>query len=108
MKVNTVINIDNFDGDYICWLEVKNVPKQFIKQAKQIDKENYFSSCFGICVVKDTDGGEFWNVTTESSIGQLFYIDNLGDKHWMAYELTEEEEKQAIDFCKDYIKKYNI
>lgn len=108
IKVNDVINIDNFDGDYICWLEVIGVPSIFIEQAKQIDGENYNSFCFGICVTKDTDGGEFWNVVTEVPIGQLFYIDNWGKKHWMKYELTEKEESQAIEFCKNYIKENNI
>lgn len=108
MKVNGIINIDRFDEDYICWLEVKNIPEQFIKQAKQIDKENYEESCFGICVVKDTENGEVWNVITESHVGELFYIDVWGTKHWLEYELTEDEKTKAIDFCKNYIKENNI
>ena len=108
MKLNTLFIIYNFYGYYICWLEVIDVPKTFIKQAKLIDGENYNPSCFGICVTKSIDGGEFWNVITESFIGELFYIDNYGTKHWMRYELTEEEEIQAIEFCKNYIKENNI
>jgi hypothetical protein len=33
----------------------------------------------------------------------LFYIDNDGEKHWMPYVLTEDEEKEAIEFCKKYL-----
>jgi hypothetical protein len=104
MEISCPINIDKFDGDYCCWMEVTNVPETFIKQAKEIDGENYEPSCFGICVTKATDGGEFWNVTTENPIGQLFYIDINGEKNWMAYKLSEEEEQKAIEFCKNYIK----
>lgn len=108
MKINAIISIDNFDGNYVCWLEVTDVPFTFIKQAKQIDGVNYSSSCFGICVTRDIDGGEFWNVIIEEPAGQLFYVDNLGNKHWLNYELTEEEENQAIEFCKKFIKENNI
>lgn len=108
MKVNEAISIDNFDGDYVCWMEVIDVPLIFIKQAKRIDGENYSSSCFGICVTKHNDNKNIWNVISEDPIGQLFYVDNLGDKHWMDYKLTEEEENQAIEFCKNYINENNL
>ena len=108
MKINCAINIDRFDENYICWMEVKDISESFIKQAQEIDGENYEPSCFGICVTKTTDGGEFWCVTTESHGGQLFYIDNWGTKHWLEYKLTEEEENQAIEFCKKYIKENKI
>ena len=103
LKINGVINIDKFDEDYICWLEVTNIPKIFIKQAKLIDGKNYNSTCFGICIVKDNECEEKWNVITESFIGQLFYIDDYGTKHWMRYNLNDNEETQAIEFCKNYI-----
>lgn len=108
MKINCPINIDKFDEDYICWMEVTNVPEQFKTEAKQIDGEYYDSTCFGICVVKSVDDPKVWNVITESSVGELFYTDNWGTKHWLEYDLTDDEKTQAIEFCKNYIKENNL
>ena len=108
IKIRCPIDIDKFDENYICWMEVMNIPEQFKIEAKQIDGIYYNSTCFGICVVKDTDDEDIWNVITESHVGELFYTDNLGNKHWMKYNLTENEKKQAIDFCKNYIEKNNL
>lgn len=106
IEIRCPINIDKFDENYICWMEVMNIPEQFKTEAKQIDGEYYDSTCFGICVVKDTDDEDIWNVITESHVGELFYTDNLGNQHWMKYNLTEK--KQAIDFCKNYIEENNL
>lgn len=99
MKVRQIEHYDEFDADIICWLNVEDVPDYFKFLAKNIDGEAYLESCFGICVGKDEDG---WYVCEDKPSCMLFYIDNDGDKHWMPYALTDEEEKQAIEFCKNY------
>ena len=108
LKPTIPINFDKFDEDYICWLEVTNVPLKFQEKAKEIDKKYYNKTCFGVCVVKNTDGGEFWNIVRENPVGELFYIDINGNKNWFEYELSEDEETEMIDFCENYIKENNI
>ena len=98
MKIKTMEHYDEFDEAVVCWLEVEDVSGYFKSLAKQIDKENYSESCFGICVGCDEDG---WYVCQDSPNCELFYVDNLGDKHWMPYVLTEDENKEAIEFCKE-------
>lgn len=88
---------DEFDSAVVCWLEVKDVSDDFKQLAKQIDRENYSEDCFGICVGCDEDG---WYICQDAPSCELFYIDNNGEKHWMDYVLTEEENREAIEFCK--------
>lgn len=101
MKVLTMEHYDVFDDEYICWVCVQDVPRKFIKEAKRIDKENYLEDCFGICVGKDEDG---WYVCQDAQECELYYIDNNGDKHWMAYLLSESEKESAIEYCENYVK----
>lgn len=97
MKIKTMEHYDEFDEDVVCWLEVEDVQDNFKQLAREIDKENYLESCFGICVGYDEDG---WYVCQDAPSCELYYIDNNGDKHWMPYILTEVENKEAIEFCK--------
>lgn len=97
MIVRCVEHMDKFSAtEYIFWLEVDNIPREFIDRAKEIDKEDYEESCFGICVIC-TEAG--WAVCEDEPGCQLFYIDNDGNKHWMPYELSTEEEHDAIEYC---------
>lgn len=97
MKVKCIEHVDHFgENEHVFWLEIDNVPKEFLDKAKEIDKEEFLESCFGICVIC-TDAG--WSVCEDKPKHQLFYIDNNGDKHWMPYELTVEEEHDAIAYC---------
>jgi hypothetical protein len=91
---------DEFDSAVVCWLEVEDVSDYLKCLGKEIDRENYLESCFGICVGCDEDG---WYVCQDAPSCELFYIDNDGEKHWMPYVLTEDEEKEAIEFCKKYL-----
>ena len=91
-----------WDDEYICWVEVKDIPQKFIKQAKQIDGDNYSEDCFGICVSKGEDDG--WCVCQDAPGCELYYIDIDGEKHWMKYVLSEAEYNNAINFCEDYVK----
>lgn len=101
MKIKCIEHVDDFGAnENVCWLEVVDVPTEFIEEAKVIDKENYNEGCFGICVGQDEGG---WYVCEEEPGSELFYIDNDGDKHWMNYKLTELEEADAIKFCKKYL-----
>lgn len=100
MKIKTMEHCDEFDGAVVCWLEVEDVQDSFKQLAKQIDKENYLEDCFGICVGCDEDG---WYVCQDEPSCELFYIDVDGDKHWMSYVLTEDENAEAIKFCKEYL-----
>ena len=100
MKVKQMEHYDVFCADIVCWLEVEDVPDYFKFCAQNIDGEAYMESCFGICVGKDEDG---WYVCQDGSQCELFYIDDDGEKNWMPYVLTDEEKKQAIEFCKNYL-----
>ena len=97
MKVKTMEHYDEFDDAVVCWLEVEGVSSTFKHLARLLDKENYSEDCFGICVGCDEDG---WYVCQDAPSCELFYVDNNGDKHWMSYVLTEEENTEAIEFCK--------
>lgn len=98
MKIKTMEHYDEFDDAVVCWLEVEDVQDDFKHLAREIDKENYLESCFGICVGCDEDG---WYVCQDAPNCELFYIDNNGEKHWMPYILSEAENKEAIEFCKE-------
>ena len=100
MKIEIMEHYDEFDGAVVCWLEVEEVEDYFKCLAKQIDGENYSEDCFGICVGCDEDG---WYVCQDSPSCELFYVDNNGDKHWMDYVLTDDENTEAIKFCKEYL-----
>ena len=101
MKVLEMEHYDDFDDDYVFWVCVQDIPAKFIQEAKQIDKENYLPTCFGICVCKDEDG---WGVCQDSPGCELYYIDNNGYKHWMEYLLSDVEKENAVEYCKTYIK----
>ena len=100
MKIKVMEHCDEFDSAVVCWLDVEDVQDNFKQLAKQIDGENYLEDCFGICVGRDEDG---WYVCQDAPGCELFYIDNDGEKHWMSYMLTEDENSEAIKFCKEYI-----
>ena len=104
MKISKMGYYDKFwDDEYVCWVEVDDIPKIFIEKAKEIDKENYSKDCFGICVAKSED--DDWCVCQESFGCELYYIDNNGDKHWMEYLLNDIEKDKAIEFCSNYVKR---
>ena len=101
VKIKSMEHCDKFcDNEYVCYVTVENIPNEFMDQAKEIDKENYTSDCFGIWVGNDEDG---WFVGQDSPGCELYYIDNDGEKHWMEYVLSDDEEELAIKYCKEYI-----
>lgn len=99
MKIRCIEHVDDFnEKEHIFWLEVDNVPKEFIERAKSIDREEFLETCFGICVMCN---GDDWCVCADGPNCELFYIDNEGEKHWMEYKLTEFETNEAIEYCKN-------
>lgn len=103
MKVSCIEHIDIFNpSERVFWLIVENVPDEFIKIAKEIDKEEYVDDYFGICVINSNNE---WDICQDSVDHELFYIDTYGEKQWMEYSLNSSEKEGAIKFCKDYINK---
>ena len=100
MKVLEMEHYDKFDGEYVCWVIVQNIPAKFVQEAKRIDKKNYSPTCFGICVGKDECG---WYICQDAPGCELYYVDNNGDKNWMDYVLSHAEEISAIEYCKKYV-----
>lgn len=99
MKIKFIEHMDEFgQNERTFWLEVEDIPSEIIEQAKAIDGENFSVSCFGICVIQT---GNDWFVCVDEPRKELFYIDNDGDKHWLQYEVSAEEEHDAIEYCKN-------
>ena len=90
-----VEHFDSFDDSIVFWVDITGVSKTLISQAKQIDKENFNEECFGCCVLLDKDG---WIVVHQDEC-LIYYIDNIGDKHWLESELNEQEKQVVIDMC---------
>ena len=99
MKFKNIENIDDFGGDKVFTLTVKDVDDRFIQMAKAEDGENYDDGCFGIWVNYDAYANEYY-VCQDSIDCELFYVNNDGDKIWMPYILTNEEATEMIDVCK--------
>lgn len=100
IKSNGVEHFDNFGDSIIFWCIVDNVPQKYINKAKEIDKENYSSDCFGCCIILDTDG---WAICQDEPNCELYYIDNNGDKHWVNKTFTDKEKETFIDDCFEII-----
>lgn len=102
MKVRCIEHVDKFnENEYVFWLEVDAVPKEFIEKAKQIDGEEFLETCFGICVMCNEND---WCICQDDADCELFYIDNEGKKHWFKCKLIELEASEAIEFCKNNLK----
>ena len=89
-------HFDNFGDSVIFWCVAENVPKKYINKAVQIDKENYSSNCFGVCVIFDAEG---FHMCQDSLGCELYYIDNNGDKHWFEKVFIKEESKAFFEAC---------
>lgn len=101
MKIKDIEHIDDFGmGELVFWIEVTDVPKQLVKQAKMIDQENYSDDCFGICA--GSNDGEYY-ICEDSSTSELYYVDNNGDKHWLEYILSDAERNEVFEFCNSYV-----
>jgi hypothetical protein len=98
MKIKQMEHVDDFEmGEFVFWIEVTDVPKHLVEQAKMIDGENYSEDCFGVCAGANED--EYY-ICEDSSDSELYYVDNNGDKHWLKYVLSEAERNEIFEFCK--------
>lgn len=98
MKIKHIEHVDDFGmGELVFWIEVTDIPKQLVEQAKMIDGKNYSEDCFGICA--GANDGEYY-ICKDSSDSELYYVDNNGDKHWLKYVLSEAERNEVFEFCK--------
>lgn len=88
---------DNFgDTERVFWVDVSGVPECFVGEAKKIDGADYTEDCFGVCIQHNSETGEF--VAIEDKPGQnLYYVDNLGEKHWFDYCLSGRELAQIVE-----------
>ena len=93
-------HFDNFGDSIIFWCVAENIPQKYIKNAINLDGENYLSDCFGACVVFDSDG---FHMCQDEEKYELYYIDNNGDKHWMEKEFTNDESKTFFEMCFEQI-----
>lgn len=97
MKIRCIEHVDEFGpNERTFWLEVEDIPRELIEEAKAIDGENFDISCFGICVIQT---GSSWFVCMDEPGRDMFYIDNDGNKHWLQYIVSTEEEHDAIEYC---------
>ena len=102
IKVREMEQCDKFDeNEYCCWVQVTDVPDNFVQEAKEIDGEWYSNTCFGICVT--CSDGE-WYVCQDNIGCELYYIDFLGNTIWFNYILSDAEKESAIEYCKNYVK----
>ena len=103
MKIRCIEHVDEFGpNERTFWVEVDEVPIEFIKKAKEIDGENFLETCFEICVIKTEYG---WFICEDEPGYELFYIDNEGDKNWMPYTLSETEVHDAVEYCMNELEK---
>ena len=89
--------LEHFDkfgvAEVIYWVDVSGVPERFVDEAKRIDGADYSEGCFGVCIQHDRETGKF--AAIEDNPGQnIYYVDNLGEKHWFDYSLSEQELEQ--------------
>ena len=93
MTFKGVEDFDDLDTESIYWVAVSGVPERFVNEAERIDGSNYSGECFGVCIQHDRETGKF--AAIEDNPGQnIYYVDNLGEKHWFDYSLSEQELEQ--------------
>ena len=97
MKIKGINHVDKFyENERAFWLDLEEIPEELIEQAKKIDGDNFSESRFGMLVVQT---GYNWFVCMDAPSKDVYYIDNNGNRHWMKYVMSEEEEQHAIDYC---------
>lgn len=95
MTFRRVEDFDKLDTESIYWVAVSGVPEKFVNEAERIDGSNYSGECFGVCIQHDKKTGEF--AVIEDTPGQsLYYVDNLGYKHWFGYRMQEQELEKIV------------
>jgi len=100
---NGIEHYDVFDDVVIFWIDLSDPPRSIQRKARRIDKQEYTPNCFGLCVGYDVDSNEFYMVEdtiVNGQRGNIYYIDNCGDKTWFKAEITSELINEVFSACK--------
>lgn len=95
---------DDFGDAVVCWVDVSNVPEELVREARQIDGDDYLDGCFGVCLNYDKEKRKFAPVE-DSSGSHLYYVDNNGNKHWFEYRLEEQEVELLAQYVRPEIER---
>ena len=93
-------NEQYYDGKSSVFI-AENIPEEFVKQAKDIDGENYCESCFQVQIIWNEDDGKIHISSGKlydavGKFGELFYVDVDGNWICMDYRLSEAEYSEVI------------
>lgn len=109
MKFNGIEHLDNFDEEHIFWVELSSLPAYIQKLARVIDGEDYDPTAFGACVLHDIETGMMYFVEDHDLetdfIGNIFYIDINGEKHWFSAKISNTLKKSIFKACRDMSKR---
>jgi hypothetical protein len=96
--ISEIEHWDNFGDSVVFWCvcDSEEIPNELKEKAMIIDGENYDETCFGVCVIFDSEG---FHMCQDSPNCEIYYIDNDGDKHWFEYVFTYEESEDFFDAC---------
>lgn len=77
----TIEYMDDFGDEIYYYLTTSNIPKKFIKLAKNIDGDNYMFSCFRYCIIYNINDNNYTSgileyVTENDGIQEITYLDN--------------------------------
>lgn len=107
MKFSSIEDFDHFPDATIFWIDISEPPHSLKSRAMLIDGKNYNETCFGMCVIFDAQKQEFDVVTDQVAANEepctVYYVDDNGDKHWIACELPEEVTKQIFFECQQVL-----
>ena len=103
MEFKQIEHYDCFPDETIYWAGISDPPQEIQNRAREIDGEAYSPDCFGLCVFHKLSTHEF-EVMTETAYptgesGNIYYVDNDGDKHWFKADLSEDLLKEICDTC---------
>jgi len=102
MKLIRLGDTDKLENVIVFYFEVKEPHEEYIKEAKELDGENYIDDCFGFCLNYDLLRNKF-NLITEQD-DELYYIDNTGYKNYLlGSSITKEILEKAKEIAREQI-----
>ena len=102
MKFNEIETVDLSQDVTIFWAALSDMPEAVQGKAREIDGQEYDAQGFGACVGYDLAKNEFFFFSDENPLtggGNIYYVDEDGDKHWFRVEIGAELTKQIFDAC---------
>jgi len=103
LNVKNIEGFDIFDTEVVFWVEMSDVPSHIQAAALKIDGDAYNKDCFGMCIYFNQETREYAIMTDTDCFngnqGNLYYVDDNGDKHWFLAEIGELLEKQLFSAC---------